>query len=58
MGLIVTRRIGEVVDIGPDVTVTVIGVKGNQVRLNINAPKTVSVDRHEIRLRKDAEKQA
>ena len=46
--LILTRRIGETVMIGDDVTVTVLRVKGNQVRLGVNAPKTVSVQREEI----------
>lgn len=43
--LILTRRVGETLMIGDDVTVTVLGVKGNQVRIGINAPKTVSVHR-------------
>ena len=46
--LILTRRVGESVMIGEDVTVTVLRVKGNQVRLGVNAPKTVSVQREEI----------
>jgi len=46
--LILTRRVGETVMIGNDVTVTVLGVKGNQVRIGINAPKTVAVHREEI----------
>jgi carbon storage regulator CsrA len=46
--LILTRRVGETVMIGDDVTVTVLGVKGNQVRLGINAPKSVAVHREEI----------
>ena len=46
--LILTRRVGESVVIGEDVTVTVLGVKGNQVRIGINAPKNVSVHREEI----------
>jgi carbon storage regulator len=46
--LILTRRIGETVMIGDEVTVTVLRVKGNQVRLGVNAPKTVSVQREEI----------
>jgi carbon storage regulator len=46
--LILTRRVGESVVIGEDVVVTVLGVKGNQVRIGINAPKTVAVHREEI----------
>jgi carbon storage regulator len=46
--LILTRRVGESVVIGEEVTVTVLGVKGNQVRIGVNAPKTVSVHREEI----------
>jgi carbon storage regulator len=42
--------------IGDNVTVTVLGVKGNQIRLGVNAPKDVRVDREEIRARIDAEK--
>jgi carbon storage regulator len=46
--LILTRRVGETVMIGNDVTVTILGVKGNQVRVGINAPKNVAVHREEI----------
>ena len=46
--LILTRRVGEVVMIGNDVTVTVLGVKGNQVRIGVNAPRDVAVHREEI----------
>ena len=46
--LILTRRVGESIIIGEDVTVTVLGVTGNQVRVGVNAPKEVSVHREEI----------
>ena len=46
--LILTRRAGETVMIGSDITITVLGVKGNQVRIGINAPKDVAVHREEI----------
>ena len=46
--LILTRRVGEAVMIGNEVTVTVLGVKGNQIRIGINAPKHVAVHREEI----------
>ena len=55
--LILTRRIAETLMIGDDVTVTVIGVKGNQVRLAVNAPDDVAVNREEIHLRIQAEKE-
>lgn len=53
--LILTRRVGETVMIGDDVTITVLGVKGNQVRVGINAPKSVAVHREEIYERIKAE---
>ncbi|WP_338521467.1 carbon storage regulator CsrA [Candidatus Legionella polyplacis] len=54
--LILTRRLGETLMIGDEVNITVLGVKGNQVRLGINAPKNVSVHREEIYLRIQKEK--
>jgi carbon storage regulator len=55
--LILTRRVGETLIIGDDVSVTVLGVKGNQVRLGVNAPKDVSVHREEIYQRIQEEKE-
>lgn len=46
--LILTRRVGETLMIGDDITVTVLGVKGNQVRVGVKAPKDVAVHREEI----------
>lgn len=50
--LILTRRVGESIRIADNVTVTVLGVKGNQVRIGVEAPKNVTVDRQEIHERK------
>ena len=54
--LILTRRVGETLVIGDDVSVTVLGVRGNQVRLGVNAPKDIAVHREEIYQRIQNEK--
>jgi carbon storage regulator len=55
--LILTRRVGETVMIGDSITVTVLGVKGNQVRIGVDAPRDVAVHREEIfdRIRREEE---
>ncbi len=58
--LILTRRAGETVMVGSDITITVLGVKGNQVRIGINAPKDVAVHREEIyeRIKREEEERS
>ena len=56
--LILTRRIGETLNIGDEVQVTVLGIKGNQVRIGVNAPKNIPVHREEVYERIKAEKAA
>ncbi|MCU7876208.1 MAG: carbon storage regulator CsrA [Candidatus Thiodiazotropha sp. (ex Lucinoma borealis)] len=56
--LILTRRVGETLMIGDEVTITVLGVKGNQVRIGVNAPRDVTVHREEIYERIKREQQS
>lgn len=53
--LVLTRRVGETLMIGDEITVTILGVKGNQCRIGVTAPKTIRVDREEVSLRIAAE---
>lgn len=56
--LILTRRVGETLMVGDDVSITVLGIKGSQVRVGVNAPKSISVHREEIYQRIQQEKEA
>ena len=56
--LILTRRVGETLMIGDEITVTVLGVKGNQVRVGVNAPRDVALHREEIYQRIQVEDEA
>jgi carbon storage regulator len=53
--LVLARRTAESLQIGPDITITVLGIHGNQVRLGITAPRTIVIDRAEIHARKQRE---
>lgn len=55
--LVLSRRVGEKLVIGDDITLTIIGAKGNQVQIGINAPKDISVHREEVYQRIQGEKQ-
>jgi len=55
--LILTRRVGETIMVGDEVQVTVLGIKGNQIRIGINAPETIAVHREEIYNRIQAEQE-
>ena len=54
--LILTRRVGETLMVGDDVKITVLGIKGNQVRIGVDAPKDIAVHREEIYQRIQDEK--
>ena len=56
--LILTRRPGESVKIGDDITITVLGVRGNQLRLGFTAPQNVAVHREEVYVRIQSERLA
>lgn len=54
--LILTRKVGQTINIGDDITITILGVKGAQVRIGVNAPKDTEVHREEVYLRIQDEK--
>ena len=56
--LVLTRRLNETLIIGDDIKVTILGINGSQVKMGIEAPKNISVDREEVRLRKENPKYA